>query len=44
MRKSDNILKYEKIAQAGYERTIKEHTYEKRMQQMFEMMKDIYKT
>ena len=40
----NNPLKYEQIAQAGYERTIKEHTYEKRMQQMFEMMKDIYKT
>ena len=33
-----NPLKYAKIAQAGHERTLKEHTYQKRLEQMFEMI------
>ena len=32
--------KYEKIAQAGYERTLREHTYEKRLEQMMEILKN----
>lgn len=31
--------KYEKIANAGYERTLQDHTYEKRLKQMLEILK-----
>ena len=31
--------KYEKIALAGYERTMREHTYTKRLEQMFEILR-----
>ena len=34
-----NPKKYEKIALAGFQRTMKEHTYQKRMEQMFEILK-----
>ena len=32
--------KYQKIAEAGYQRTIKEHTYSKRLEQMFTILKE----
>jgi spore maturation protein CgeB len=32
--------KYQKIAEAGYQRTLKEHTYRKRMEQMFSFLKE----
>jgi len=35
-----NPQKYEAIAQAGYERTMREHTYSKRLEQMMKIIKD----
>ena len=32
--------KYQKIAEAGYQRTLKEHTYRKRMEQMLAILKE----
>lgn len=32
--------KYQKIAEAGYRRTMKEHTYSKRLEQMFTILKE----
>ena len=37
-----NSTKYQKIADAGYKRTLKEHTYTRRLEQMFEKLKEFY--
>lgn len=36
-----NPAKYEKIAQAGYERTLRDHTYQRRLQQWLDIMQKL---